>query len=100
MDFGELKKSTTETIFNAAKVPLPMISPDNMTLANMDAAKYNFYDNCILPLVKRVNSFLTKSVLSRYPNSENLEFTYDESDIEALEFRKTETTVNLIPASS
>ena len=70
-----------------------MVSPDNMTLANMDAAKYNFYDNNILPLSKRVFSFLTKSLMPRYSRSDNLIITYDESSIEALQNRKTQNTI-------
>lgn len=95
MDFNNLKKTTAEAIFNAAKIPLPMVSPDNMTLANMDAAKYNFYDNCIIPVVKDVQAFLTKNLLSRYPNSENLRFSFDESAIEALYLRKIDGAIKL-----
>ena len=67
-----------------------MISPDNMSFANMDASKYLFYDNAVLPILKRILKFLSIKLLSRYPNAEGLEFYFDESSIEALESRKFE----------
>ena len=90
MDFPTLKKSTSEAIYSALKIPLPMVSPENMSFANMDASKYVFYDNAVLPVLKAVLQFLTKSLLnsSRYKDAENLEFTFDTSTIEALEARK------------
>lgn len=91
MDFPTLKKSVAESIYSAAKIPLPMISPDNMSFANMDASKYMFYDNAVLPTLKRILRFLTTKVLVRYPNAQGLEYSFDESAIEALEARKYDT---------
>lgn len=91
MDFPTLKKSVAEAIYSAAKIPLPMISPDNMSFANMDASKYVFYDNAVLPTLKRILRFLTAKVLVRYPNAQGLEYSFDESAIEALEARKYDT---------
>jgi HK97 family phage portal protein len=90
MDFQTLKKSVAEACYSAVKIPLPMISPDNMSFANMDASKYLFYDNAVLPILKRILKFLSVKLLSRYTNAEGLEFYYDESSIEALESRKYE----------
>lgn len=88
MDFATLNKRNAETIYNALKIPLPMVSPDNMTLANMESAKLNFYDNNILPLFKTICCFLGDSLLPRYANSENLVLTFDDATIEALEPRR------------
>lgn len=90
MDFPTLKKSVAEACYSAVKIPLPMISPDNMSFANMDASKYLFYDNAVLPILKRLLKFLSVKLLSRYPNAQGLEFYFDESCIEALESRKFE----------
>ena len=90
MDFPTLKKSVAEACYSAVKIPLPMISPDNMSFANMDASKYLFYDNAVLPILKRLLKFLSIKLLSRYPNAQGLEFYFDESAIEALEARKYE----------
>lgn len=90
MDFPTLKKSVAEACYSAVKIPLPMISPDNMSFSNMDASKYLFYDNAVLPILKRLLKFLSVKLLSRYPNAQGLEFYFDESAIEALEARKYE----------
>jgi HK97 family phage portal protein len=95
MDFATLKKQTTEAIYNALKIPLPMVSPDNMTLANMEQAKLNFYDNTIIPLATTIFKYLGSLLLSRYPNSENLELTFDPASIEALEPRQIDNTLKL-----
>ena len=90
MDFPTLKKGCAEACYSAVKIPLPMISPDNMSFSNMDASKYLFYDNAVLPILKRLLKFLSVKLLSRYPNAQGLEFYFDESAIEALEARKYE----------
>lgn len=92
MDFATLKVQTQVAIYNALKIPLPMISPDHMSLANMDTAKLNFYDNCIIPLFTKIANFLNENLLSRYKNSDNLQLTYDEAAIAALKPRLTENT--------
>lgn len=88
MDFQTLKKSVAEACYSAVKIPLPMISPDNMSFANMDASKYAFYDNAVLPTLKRILNFLSAKLLTRYPNAQGLKFAFDESSIEALSARK------------
>lgn len=91
MDFPSLKKSVAEAIYSAVKIPLPMISPDNMSFANMDASKYIFYDNAVLPVLKRILQFFSAKILTRYKNTEGLQYSFDESAIEALEARKYDT---------
>jgi HK97 family phage portal protein len=88
MDFPNLHTRTTTMIHNALKIPLPMISPDNMTLANMETARINFYDNTILPLTKTIFEFFTANLMHRYPDSEDLIIGFKEKDIEALSSRK------------
>ena len=93
MDFPALKKSVEQNVYSAAGIPLPMISPDTMTLANMDAATYVFYDIAVLPRIDSVLEFLTTAILSKFPNSDNLQYAYDVSEITALENRKIENTL-------
>jgi HK97 family phage portal protein len=90
MDFGQLKTSTSVAIYNALKIPLPMVNPDHMSLANMDTAKLSFYDNAVIPLVNTVYAFLESSLLSRYPDGDRYTLTFDESKIEALGPRRVE----------
>ena len=93
MDFPTLKKSTAEACYTALKIPIPMVSPDNMSFANMDASKYAFHDNAVLPVFKQVLSFLTKNILKKYKGSENLIFTFDEASIESLATRKMDNAI-------
>lgn len=95
MDFPTLKRSVAEACYSAVKIPLPMISSDNMSFSNMDASKFAFYDNAVIPVLKRILKFLSVKLLIRYPNAEGLELSFDESAIEALETRKFENANTL-----
>jgi HK97 family phage portal protein len=93
MDFPKLKQSVNEAIYNALKIPLPMISSQNMTFSNLDTAKYAYYDNAVLPILKRILNFLSTKLLTRYLGTEELEYSFDESAIESLEARKFENAM-------
>ena len=93
MDFPKLKQSVNEAIYNALKIPLPMISSQNMTFSNLDAAKYGYYDNAVLPILKRILKFLSTKLLTRYTGTEEFEYYFDESAIESLEARKFENAI-------
>lgn len=95
MDFPTLKKDCAEVIFKAAKIPLPMISPDNMSFANMDSAKFAFYDNAALPVLKEILALFNQKILIRYKGVQNLEYWFDESAIESLQLRKLDYAKNL-----
>lgn len=87
MDFKELSKSVTITIFNRYKVPLPLISSENMTLANMETAKINLYDNCVIPLAHRLLRELTNFLGPRFKLKEDMLITADISKIPAMQVR-------------
>jgi len=84
MDFMNLKNSLTQSIYNLYKIPLPLVSPEQMTLSNMETAKLSLYDNAVIPLCKFIYSEMTQFILRRYPKSETLVFTIDETQIPAL----------------
>jgi HK97 family phage portal protein len=88
MDFAGLKKDTMTAIYNCLKIPLAMISQDSSTFNNLESSRYNFYDNTIIPLVQVTYNHLTNNVLKRYPDSENLELTFDPSKIDAISRRR------------
>ena len=90
MDFMELKRQVTAMIYNVLRIPLPLVSESTMTLANMESAKLNLYDNAVLPVVNRIFAELSNFLLPRYPNSEGLVFAYDPGSILALEPRRNE----------
>lgn len=87
MDFKELSRNTTITIFNRYKVPLPLISPDNMTLANMGTAKLNLFDNCVIPIANRLLRELSSFLGERFGLDENTYLCPDLSNVAALQIR-------------
>lgn len=90
MDFLQLKELVTSTIYNILRIPLPLISKDTMTLANIAASKVTFYDNGVLPWVERIYDDLGNFLLPRYKGSDGLVLWYDVNSIPALETRKVE----------
>ena len=90
MDFLDLKKNVTMAIFNQLKIPLPLVSDTGQTYDNMAAANLQLYDNAIMPLADRIFEELTLFLMPRY-KSDGLRITYDKSEIEALDTRKTRT---------
>jgi HK97 family phage portal protein len=90
MDFLELKKNVTNMIYNAFKIPLPLISPEHMTLNNMTTSMLNLYDNAVLPLMQRMFNELTIFLLHRYPEHKNMIISYSDDEITALEPRRNE----------
>lgn len=100
MDFLNLKKSTEQACYNAAGVPLPLISPDQMTLSNVNEGKYMLYDGAVLPLVNDFFSFLGDKLFPMYndrrvKNKKDLKLTYDETTIQVLEDRKFSNTKDI-----
>lgn len=89
MDFLKLKENITIAIFNQLKIPLPLVTPEQQTMANMAASNLQLYDNAVMPLADRVYEELSLFLLERYKGSEGMRITYDKSKIEALELRKS-----------
>ena len=90
MDFKELTKAVTITIFNRYKVPLPLISAENMTLANMETAKLNLYDNCVIPLANRLLREVTGFLAPRFGLTDNDLIVADLDNVSALQPRRNE----------
>lgn len=90
MDFLELKKNVTFMIYNALKIPLPLISADHTTMNNMQHAMLNFYDNNILPLLERLLTELSIFLEPRYPELKTQVLSYSADEITALEPRRNE----------
>jgi len=93
MDFLELKKEVTAAIYNIYNIPLPLISPDQMTLNNYKEAKYALYDMAVLPVVSRLYEELSNFLLPRFGiDPSKFKLWYDKKDIPALELRRAEET--------
>lgn len=88
MDFRNLKKDDATAIFNRLKIPLPLVNPDNMTLANLESARLMLYDNAVLPLCRRLLSELTLFLGDRYKLSNTQSLSIDPESIPALQTRQ------------
>ncbi len=90
MDFDKLKNATEQAVYKAFKIPLTFASNEAGTFNNKESDKLSLYDDAVMPLVKRMYSFLGKKLLPRYPDSENLELCVDENEISVLARRKVD----------
>ena len=88
MDFATLQSMVFETIVTGLKVPLPLVSGDNMTFNNIENAMLILYDNAVIPLAKRIFNELSLFLLPRYGNTEGLNITFVDSELPALEPRR------------
>lgn len=96
MDFLKLKVDVRDMLYNNFRIPLPFVSREQMTLANMEAAKYIFYDNVILPTFKRLMTDLSLALLPRYGlDPKDYELSYQEESIPTLVQRHFEETKDL-----
>ena len=89
MDFGTLKKTTTNKIFQCLKIPLPLLNEDTMTFSNFSSAQIAFYDNCVLPQAKKILDFLNHKLLPILGEKE-YKLAIDPASINVLEQRKIE----------
>lgn len=87
MDFRQLKNDVANNIYTRMKIPLPLISPDHMTLANMDSARLNLYDMAVLPCCERLYISLTEFFKTRGILSDKQKLFYDADTISALRTR-------------
>ncbi len=90
MDFDKLKNATEQAVYKAFKIPLTFASNEAGTFNNKETDKLSLYDDGIMPLLRRMYSFLGVKLLPRYPDSENLELCIDENEISVLARRKVD----------
>lgn len=84
MDYSTLYDKNTIAVYNVYGVPLPLVSPDTMTLANLASAQTWFYINTVIPYAMSFFQDLTRFLMPRYPRSENLVFGFNPKHIPAL----------------
>ena len=90
MDFMSLKSEITVAIYNRLKIPLPLINASTMTMANMDAAKLNLYDNAVLPLAWHLLGELDAMLRTRSGLKDTQQIAIDPESIDALQPRNLE----------
>lgn len=92
MEFKDMQEAMLSRISTVYGIPLAMLIDKSMTLNNLETSMLQLFDNAIIPLTNYLYADLTRFVLKRYPDSENLEFRFNEGDITALKVRIIETT--------
>lgn len=89
MDYLNNKKDVAISIYNQLGIPLPLVSPEQMTLDNYGGAKLSLYDNRVLPLTSLLYNELTLFLMPRY-KTKDLVLDYDDGMIAALEPRRND----------
>lgn len=91
MEFKDLQEAMLSRISTVYGIPLALLLDKSMTLNNLETSMLQLFDNAIIPLANYLYAELTQFLLKRYPDSENLEFKFNEGDITALRVRIIET---------
>lgn len=84
MQFKELQEAMLIRISVVYGIPLALLIDGAMTLNNLEISGLLLYDNATLPLTTYLQDELTRFLLPRYPNSENLKYSFSEFDIPSL----------------
>ena len=92
MEFKDLQEKTVSQISMIYGIPLPMITNAAATMNNLGTSNVQLWDNAVTPLTEYLYAELTRLLMPRYDNSENLEFRFNEMDIPALRSRLITTT--------
>ena len=90
MDFLNLKTEVKNVIYSAFEIPIPLVSPEHMTLSNFDSAKVSFYEDSVLPHAKTIFEALTKAFKTRFKGLDEWHLAYDPQSIETLKLRRNE----------
>lgn len=92
MDFLNLKRDITKTIFNRYKIPQALMGQETSSLGSMgtamEQATLQLYDNAVLPFAKRMLAELTKFLAPRFKLSENQLIVPFMDSITALQSRR------------
>lgn len=95
MEFKDLQEAMLSRVSTVYRIPLALLLAQSMTLNNLETSMVQLFDNSVLPLTNKIYSELTRFVLSRYKDSENLEFRFNEQDIPAIRSRMIATAKTL-----
>lgn len=95
MEFANNRKVVRDDIFSAYGIPLSAISSESMTMDNLKVSGLLFYENAVLPMADNLLDELTRLLMPRYKNSEDLCLAYNPIDIPALKARAIGETIEL-----
>ncbi len=95
MQYKDLQEAMLERIAMTYNIPLAILTKTAMTLNNLETSNLQLYDNAVIPLTNYLYAELTRFLMPRYKNSEDLEFKFNENDIPALKVRTIENSKRL-----
>jgi len=90
MDFINLINQSDVDVYNAFRIPLPLVTTETMTMANYSQAMYALYDLAILPKAKFLFKNIGDFVLARFKDGQRFRMVLDEREIPALKQRLIE----------
>lgn len=91
MEYSTLQEAMLSRVSLVYRIPLALLLPKSMTLNNLETSMLLYFDNSVIPHTNRMYSELTRMLMPRYKNSENLEYRFLENDVSALQVRLIET---------
>ena len=88
MDFVNLDKISTDTIFKRYNIPLALVSLDASTYNNYEQARIDLFDRAVLPNFDVVTGGLSRTLLPRFGiDPRKFKLTYNPENIPALRYR-------------
>ena len=90
MQFKELQEAALSRISIIYGIPLAMLLDKVMTFNNLETSGLMLYDNAVMPHTLYMYDELTRFLLPRYKDFEDLKFVFSESDIPVLRPRVLE----------
>ena len=94
MEFNELVKQLTETIYNRKRIPLALVSNQSMTFNNLEVAPFQLLDQAVIPELSRILDELTLFLKPRFPILDSHKLWFNENDIPAIRRRNVIATLD------
>jgi HK97 family phage portal protein len=88
MDFDKLYIRTRDGIYNRLKIPLAMVTTENMKYENLEKAIWMLYDNAVIPLMRTIYREMSDFLIHRYKDLKGWELTINLDDVTALQSRR------------
>jgi HK97 family phage portal protein len=89
-DYINLIREAKNRIALLYKIPLPLISPDNMTRSNYEAAQFVLYDRPVTNTFDHVFSGLAAAFNCRLPDSDKIKIVFNPHEVPALRTRQAD----------
>lgn len=88
-DYMNLIAKAEQRVYAAYEIPLPLVTPDTMTLSNYEAAQFAFYDQTVSDATTKLFPAIAKAFAIR-SGEENLKLTFNPHGVKALQQRQAE----------